>query len=75
MDEFRKLTAFSVALNVLMGVTLAGLSGLFPLLYATTDQVRQLATRFLLVQGTELIKCVLGFIMIKRGTWMQQIIV
>ena len=135
MDEFRKLTAFSVALNVLMGGALAGLSGLFPLLYATTDQVRQLATRFiivsaaimpfnaftncayfamrsggktvitflfdsvfvwcvcvplafilsrftsipvvpmfLLVQGTELIKCVLGYIMIKKGAWMEKII-
>ena len=135
MDELRKLTAFSVALNIVMGAALACLSGVFPLLYATTDAVRELAGKFILVaaaimpfnaftnctyfamrsggktvitfvfdsvfvwcvcvplafvlsrftsvpvvpmflivQGTELVKCVIGYIMIKKGAWMEKII-
>ena len=136
MDQFVKLTAFTIVLNCIFGVALAGVSGVFPLLYSTTDEVRSLATRFILVeayimpfaaytnctyfalrsggktvitfifdscfvwavhvplafclsrftgipvvplyfisQSTELIKCAIGTIMIRRRTWMQSIII
>ena len=51
MDELVKLTAFSVAMNVVTAAILAAVSPFFPLLYATTDEVRALATKFILVQA------------------------
>lgn len=51
MDELVKLTAFSVAMNVVTAAVLAAVSPFFPLLYATTDEVRALATKFILVQA------------------------
>lgn len=51
MDEFRKLTAFSVGLNILTALILAAIAPLFPRLYATTDAVRALAADFILVQA------------------------
>ncbi len=51
MDEFRKLTAFSVFLNVLTALLMVGVSPFFPRLYATTEAVRALASRFIRVQA------------------------
>ena len=136
MDEFRKLTVFSVGMNVVTALLLAAISPFFPRLYATTDEIRALATRFIqvqavimpfyaftnccyfalrsggktlitflfdsvfvwgvnvplayilsrftsvpvvpmfaMVQGTEAVKCVIGFLFIKKRAWMQTIIV
>lgn len=47
MDELVKLTFFSVALNVATAAILAAVSGAFPLLYETTDEVRALAASFI----------------------------
>ena len=49
VDEDRKLLAFSVALCAAVGLVLAALSPLFPRIYNTTQAVKDLATRFLLV--------------------------
>ncbi len=136
MDDFRKLTVFSVGMNVATALILAAVSPFFPLFYATTDEIRALATRFILVQAaimplyaftnccyfalrsggktvitflfdsvfvwgvnvplayvlsrftaipvvpmfavvqaTEAVKCVVGFVFIKKRAWMQTIIV
>ena len=47
-DSDRKLIAFSVATAVLVGAVSALLSGVFPKLYNTTDEVRSMATKFIL---------------------------
>ena len=43
-DSNRKLLALSVAAGVIFGAFMASVSGLFPMLYNTTETVRQLAT-------------------------------
>ena len=43
-DYNRKLLALSVASGVVFGTLMASVSGMFPRLYNTTEQVRQLAT-------------------------------
>ncbi len=131
-----KLIAFAVFSCVIVGIVLAFLSPLFPLLYNTTDAIRQLATRFICViaiympihaflntcyftiraggktvitflfdsvfmwvvsipfayffshytmvpivplylycQLLDLIKCVIGFVMVKKGIWISNIVV
>ena len=43
-DTNRKLIAVSILCGIVFGGLMAAVSGLFPMLYNTTDQVRQLAT-------------------------------
>ncbi len=50
-DSNRKLLAASVASGVVFGGLLASISGLFPLLYNTTQEVRQLATMLMCVNA------------------------
>ena len=50
-DANRKLMAISVASGVVFGTLLASISGLFPLLYNTTDEVRNLAARLICVNA------------------------
>ena len=50
-DANRKLMALSVASGVVFGTLLACISGLFPLLYNTTDDVRHLAARLICVNA------------------------
>ncbi len=50
-DTDRKLIAASVVFSLGVGCVLAAISGLFPLLYNTTDQVRDLAARLILVSA------------------------
>ena len=52
MDTNRKLTALGAFSGVVFGGIVMATSGLFPMLYNTTDEVRLLATRTLLVAGT-----------------------
>ena len=134
-DTDTKLIAFSVASSALLGAILFILAPLFPMLYATSDSVRELATGFirigaacmpifafmhatyftlrtggktfitflfdsvflwcvsvpfailictytalpvvmiyLCVQLTDLIKCVIGFILVKKGVWVQNLV-
>ena len=47
----RKLTAMTVGAGIVFGAVLAGISGLFPMLYNTTDSVRQLSTTMILICG------------------------
>ncbi len=47
----RKLIALSVASGVVFGGLVAGVSGLFPQLYNTTDTVRALATRLIIISA------------------------
>lgn len=47
-DTDRKMVAFSVFCGVIMGVFLAGISTVFPLLYNTSEHVRNLATYMIL---------------------------
>ena len=49
MDTNRKMTALATFSGVVFGIVVACLSGLFPLLYNTTDAVRLLASRTILV--------------------------
>ena len=49
MDSHRKLTALSVVSCLLFGLVMMAFSGLFPQIYKTTDQVRQLATQVICV--------------------------
>ena len=50
-DTNRKLIVVSVAAGVLFGGAMAAISGLFPMLYNTTDEVRQLATWLILISA------------------------
>jgi len=135
-DSNRKLIAFSVVSGGLFGGIIAAFSGVFPGIYNTTEDVRQLATALILVcavmmpfnsytnatyftlrsggqtlvtflfdscfvwgvcvplayalsrftdigiiplyaicQGTDLIKCALGAVMLKQGKWIQNLTV
>ena len=53
-DTNRKLTALAMGCGALFGLLMVATSGLFPLLYNTTDSVRQLSTTLI---------CILGLIM------------
>lgn len=133
-DENRKLIAVSVASGVVFGALMAATSGVFPLMYKTTDGVRHLATRlicisalmlplnsytnaayftlrsggqtvvtflfdsffvwtlcvplafvlsrftgmsilplYLICQSTDLLKCIVGYVMIKKGGWIRNL--
>ena len=133
-DANRKLLALSVASGVVFGCLMASVSGLFPRLYNTTEDVRQLAmwlicinafmmpfnsytnatyftlrsggqtmvtflfdscfvwfiivpiafllSRFTqlpiiplyaICQGTDLLKCAVGWYMIRKGSWIQNL--
>ena len=50
-DANRKLTAMTVGAGIVFGAVLAGISRLFPMLYNTTDSVRQLSTTMILICG------------------------
>ncbi len=50
-DSNRKLLALSVASGVVFGTLVASISGLFPQLYNTTEQVRQLATGLICISA------------------------
>ena len=52
MDTNRKMTALATFSGVVFGAAVACLSGVFPQLYNTTDQVRLLATRTILIAAT-----------------------
>lgn len=49
VDEARKLIAFSVTLSVGVGIVLAFLAPLFPQLYNTTDMVKDIADKMILI--------------------------
>ena len=51
MDTNRKMTALATFSGVVFGVIVASLSEIFPGLYNTTEEVRQLATRTILVSA------------------------
>lgn len=51
IDEDRKLIAFSVALCTAVGVVMALLAPLIPQIYNTTDTVKQIAERLLMVSA------------------------
>ena len=48
-DSARKMIAFSIFMGVATGVIVAALSGLFPHIYNTTEEVRALSTLLILV--------------------------
>lgn len=50
-DEARKMLAFSLGASLIMGVLLAAISPVFPLIYNTTDEVRSIATYAILVMA------------------------
>ena len=49
MDTNRKMTALAAFSGVVFGCITASLAGVFPMLYNTTDEVRQLATQTILI--------------------------
>ncbi|MBE6947653.1 MAG: MATE family efflux transporter [Ruminococcaceae bacterium] len=51
MDYNRKLSALSIALGVLFGGVAAALSGVFPLLFNTTPEVRSLAGQLIFISA------------------------
>lgn len=135
-DTDRKLIFFSVASCLVVGTILVGLAFVFPKIYNTSEEVRRLATRFIIVgaccmpiqaflhatyftirsggqtvitflfdggfmwacaiptaymlsrysglpilptyilcQSLDLIKCAVGFVLVKKGIWMRNIVV
>ncbi len=135
-SEAKKLTAFSLMLCFCTGVVMFAISGVFPLIYNTTEEIRQTATglirigavcillysyensayfilrsggktfitflfdsgfvwvvqvplafvlsrftsipmlpMYALVQTADILKCILGFVMVKRGDWAQNLTV
>ncbi len=48
-DTNRKLLAANVVIGLVCGALLACVSGLFPMIYNTTDSVRQIATKLILI--------------------------
>ncbi|MGM9521240.1 MAG: MATE family efflux transporter [Oscillospiraceae bacterium] len=50
-DTDRKLIAFSIVFSALCGCIMAAVSGVFPRLYNTTDDVREIATKFICVMA------------------------
>lgn len=53
-DSNRKLITAGVASGVIFGVVMLSVSGVFPLLYNTTDDVRHLATRLICISAVML---------------------
>ena len=51
VDEDRKLIALALAISLVIGILIALLAPVFPLLYNTVPQVRHLATRILLISA------------------------
>lgn len=51
VDADRKLIVFSELICILFGGILAGVSGLFPNLYNTTDEIRRLASALILISA------------------------
>ena len=51
VDEDRKLIAFSVALSTVIGLLLVVLAPLFPQLYNTTETVRDIAAKMIIIIG------------------------
>ena len=51
MDTNRKMTALGGLSGVVFGIIVISLSEVFPMLYNTTDEVRLLATRIILISG------------------------
>ena len=49
--DARRLSIFSVLICVIFGAGLCSVSGVFPMIYNTTDEVRHLATGFILIGG------------------------
>ena len=52
MDTNRKMVALGAFSGVVFGAVVLSLSGAFPMLYNTTDEVRQLATRTILIAAS-----------------------
>lgn len=50
-DSVRKLTAFGVMMNIVMGLLLIACSSLIPMIYNTEEGVRHLATQMLMISG------------------------
>lgn len=50
-DTNRKLIALSIAAGVIFGGLMAAASGLFPMLYNTTDSVQELSTRLICISA------------------------
>lgn len=50
-DTVRKLTAFGVIMNIVMGLLLIACSSLIPMIYNTEESVRHLATLMLIISG------------------------
>ncbi|MGM9972422.1 MAG: MATE family efflux transporter [Clostridiaceae bacterium] len=134
-DTDRKLIFFSVSICVIVGVIMAMLSSVFPSIYNTTEEVKRLASSFIVIaslcmplhafmhatyftlrsggktiitflfdsgyvwminiplafiltrytnldivaiylscQLIEIIKCVIGYILVKKGVWLQNIV-
>lgn len=51
VDSQRKLTVLSLILCIFFGGALAGVSGVFPLIYKTSDNVRSMATTFIQISA------------------------
>lgn len=49
--DARRLSIFSVLICVIFGAGLCAVSGVYPLIYNTTDEVRRLATGFIIIGG------------------------
>ena len=51
MDTNRKMTALAAFSGVVFGAVVLSLSGVFPMLYNTSDEVRQLATKTIIISA------------------------
>ena len=48
-DTNRKLLAANLVIGIVFGLLLAAISGVFPMIYNTTDSVRQIATKLIVI--------------------------
>ncbi len=53
-DENRKLTVFGLLLATGVGLVMAGCAKFFPMLYDTTDEIKQMATGFIVIAAAYL---------------------
>ena len=45
-----------------------------PKVFSNGDTLRQLLAVFAMVQVGDILKCIVGFVLVKKGVWMQNIV-
>ena len=84
VDTDRKLIFFSVASCLGVAILMIIVSPFFPQIYNTSDDVKYIAAAILLINYTdwnvilvyflvqmmEIVKCIIGYVLVKKGVWL-----